>query len=51
MFYSILFLKKYVPVLFCSEEHDPSTSAYYHTYTHINRNARDLQQKKINYQY
>lgn len=51
MFYSILFLKKNVPVVFCSEERDPSTSAYYHKYKHINGNARDLQQKKINYQY
>lgn len=51
MFYSILFLMKNVPVVFCSEGHDPSISAYYHKYKHINGNARDLQQKKINCKY
>ena len=50
MFYSILFLKKNVPVVFCSEKHDPSISAYYLKYNHINGNARD-QQKKINCKY
>ena len=51
MFYSILFLEKNVPVVFCSEDHDPSISAFYQKYKHINRSARDLQQKKMNCKY
>lgn len=39
MFYTILFLQKNVPVVFCSEEHDPGIPAYYHNYDHINGNA------------
>lgn len=38
MFYTILFLQKNIPVVFCSEKQNPGT-AHYCKYDHIKGNA------------